>query len=131
MKLYWVESFDHGEDWFVAAEKPMHAMQYFASEMGYDAVDDEISALLVCEIPSNFVVELDPFENEAFADEDMIAACGGEQKMFADQDIKACFSAEDLDSLGAETRVVKFDQKIFVEGNVARTVMYYKQHPAG
>lgn len=52
MELYWLESNDHSEDWFVAAKCELGAVDFYAGEMGYDIIDDEVSARFVCKISS-------------------------------------------------------------------------------
>ena len=122
MKLFWMESFDHGEDWFVVAPTASAAMTFFADFEGYDIVNDEISAQFVCDLPP----ELGFLETD-FPDEEVIAACGGEMVLFDDHDIKPHYDDKVLAMIGAETRVVKIGETIYVEGNVARSAMYYIQ----
>ena len=120
MELYWVESMDHDEDWFVVASNASDAMQFFSDYMGYDIVEDEVGAIEVCGVPESKIGN-----NEIrFADEDVIVACGGEMKLFDDKDLVGFFDVEELQSLGAETRVVMIHNCIYVEGNVARSALY-------
>jgi hypothetical protein len=116
--LYWVESFDHGEDWFVIAFNANEARNFFALEMGYDVIEDEITSLLVCSMPKNLEVLL-----PQFADEDIIKVCGGDMILYEDADLLEVVDQGGLDSLGAHTRVVKIEHQIFIEGNVARAAL--------
>jgi Cys-tRNA synthase (O-phospho-L-seryl-tRNA:Cys-tRNA synthase) len=120
MKLYWMESMDHDEDWFVVASNVRDANQFFSDYMGYDIVGDEIVALEVCSVPESKIGN-----NEIrFADEDVILACGGVMKLFDDRDLKDFLDAEALQSLGAETRVVMIKNCIYVEGNIIRSALH-------
>jgi hypothetical protein len=116
--LYWVESFDHGEDWFVIALNANEARNFFALEMGYEVIEDEITSLLVCPIPVNFEV----FPPQ-FADEGIIKVCGGDMILYEDADLLEIVDQRFLDMLGAHTRVVKIEHQIFIEGNVARAAL--------
>jgi hypothetical protein len=116
--LYWVESFDHGEDWFVIALNANEARNFFALEMGYDLIEDEIASLLVCSMPKKF--ECVPPQ---FADEDIINICGGDMILYEDADLLEVVDQSILDLLGAQTRVVKIEHQIFIEGNVARAAL--------
>ncbi|MFT7185227.1 MAG: hypothetical protein ACI84K_000602 [Pseudohongiellaceae bacterium] len=116
--LYWVESFDHGEDWFVVALNAIEARNFFALEMGYDVIEDDITSMLVCAMPKN----LDVFPPQ-FADEDIIKVCDGDMILYEDADLLEIVDQGLLDSLGAHTRVVKIEHQIFIEGNVARAAL--------
>lgn len=119
MNLYWVESFDHSEDWFVAASSGAEARQFFADDMGYELLEDEITSLDVCRVPDS----IDTVDGVQFADEEMITACGGETKAFDDNDLKALLDDQLLQAVGPETRVVLIRNCIYVEGNVMRAVL--------
>ena len=125
MKLYWMESPDHGEDWFVTAPNSREAIDYFADYNGYDLEYDEITALQVCEIPK----DSEPLEVE-FADEALIEACGGEVKQFDDHDIKLYMDTSDIEALGATTRVVLIEKTIYVEGSVVRAALQSLKYQA-
>ena len=116
--LYWVDSFDHGEDWFVIALNANEARNFFALEMGYDVIEDEITSLLVCAMPENL-----NYIPPQFADQDIIKICGGDMILYEDADLLEVFDQGVLDSLGTQTRVVKIEHQIFIEGNVARAAL--------
>ena len=118
MNLYWVNSLDHGEDWFVAAHNAKEAIDFFADDNGYDAIDDEVSALLVCEIPKESAPQEVKWANEA-----IIQACGGELKPFDDHDIKMHMDTSDIEALDATTRVILIKNTIYVEGSVVRSAL--------
>ena len=69
--LCWVDSFDHGEYWFVIALNANEARNFFALEMDYDVFEDEITSLLVCSMP--VILEVSPPQ---FADANTILVCG-------------------------------------------------------
>ena len=116
--LYWVESFDHGEDWFVIALNANEARNFFALEMGYDVIEDEITSLLVCPMPENL-----DYCPPQFADADIIKLCGGDMILYEDADLLEVVDQGILDTLGAQTRIVKIEHQIFIEGNVARAAL--------
>ncbi len=118
MNLYWLESDDHSEDWFVAAKCELDAIDFYAGEMGYDVIDDVISARFVCLIPS-----YEPLMDTAFANEKLIKNCGGEIIFFLDPEIRKAYTEAQLALLGNETRIVKINNETFIEGNVARSVV--------
>ena len=118
MNLYWLESDDHSEDWFVAAKSELEAIEFYAREMGYDVIDDVISARFVCQVPS-----YGPLVNTAFASERLIKNCGGEIILFLDPEIREIYTEAQLALLGNETRIVKIKNETFIEGNVARSVV--------
>ena len=56
MKLYWVTTEDHDEDWFVVASSPQEASKYHVDMEGYDP--DEAKAEEVLDIPENLSAEI-------------------------------------------------------------------------
>lgn len=54
MNLYWVETEDHDEDWFVTAKSRSEAERWFESYEGYN--DGDAAAKLVLEIPAHIDV---------------------------------------------------------------------------
>ena len=55
MKLYWVTTWDHDEDWFIVAPSPTEASQYFENFEGYNPGDAEAEEIL--DIPENAPAE--------------------------------------------------------------------------
>ena len=55
MKLYWVTTEDHDEDWFIVAPSPTEASQYFENFEGYNPGDAKADEIL--DIPENVSVE--------------------------------------------------------------------------
>lgn len=118
MNIYWVDSLDHGEDWFVAANSMHEAMKFFAQDLGYDLVGNEIRATEVCAVPENVSIA-----EAQFLDEDQISACGGELLRYDDRDLLEVVDQSVLDQMGAETRMVRFGNKVYIEGNVMRAAL--------
>ena len=118
MNIYWLDSLDHGEDWFVAANNMREAMAFFADDMGYDLVEDEVRAMEVCAVPKEVTIA-----QTQFLDDDQITACGGNFIHYDDRDLLKVVDQALLDSLGVETRIVRFEYQIFIEGNVARAAL--------
>lgn len=120
MDLYWLESNDHSEDWFVAAMCELEAIDFYACEMGYDIIDDNVTARFICKIPS-----CSQSVGAKFASEYLIKDCGGELIFFVDPEITEFYTEEQLALLGGETRIVKINGEVFTEGHVGRTVVNY------
>lgn len=118
MKMYWVESVDHGEDWFIVAKSPKSAIKYFCSEMGYDPVDDGVSTEFVCDVPECFCNE-----NPQFAFNDIVEACGGTLRYLANPELLKHYSPQELECIGSSSRVVTLFGKTYVEGSVANVVI--------
>jgi hypothetical protein len=118
MYVYWVDAFDHADDWFVAAESMESAAQYFADELGYDVIQDEVSAKEICSLPENLNVKTYEFlENE------QIIACGGEFIEFHDEDLLEHIPEEFLRMVAGETRIVRINGEVYMEGNVMRLAL--------
>jgi len=118
MNIYWVESCDHCEDWFVAARDAEQAVQYFADYLGYDIIADDVQTKLVLESPKLLSV-LGPH----FLDNREIIASGGEFIDFHDQDILAHVPEETIKVVSGETRIVRYGKDVFMEGNVLRVAL--------
>ena len=118
MNIYWLDSLDHGEDWFVAANNVLEAVAFFAADLGYDVVEDEVRAMEVCAVPKQVTLA-----HPQFLDNDQIEACGGQMILYNDKDLLELIDQTMLDGLGVETRIVRFAHQIFIEGNVARAAL--------
>ena len=55
MKLYWVTTEDHDEDWFIVAPSPTEASQYHENMEGYNPGDAKAEEIL--EFPENVSAE--------------------------------------------------------------------------
>ncbi len=47
LTLYWCQTADHDEDWFVVARRANDARVFFANQEGYDEGDVSVQAILV------------------------------------------------------------------------------------
>ena len=71
LKLYWVSTADHSEDWFIVARSAAQARRVHEGAEGYDPGDAE----------AEFVCRLPPEHQEAHAwypSEEVLRACGAE-----------------------------------------------------
>jgi len=93
-------------------------MTFFADDLGYDVIEDEVRAMEVCSVPEQVNIA-----QAQFLDNDQIKACGGYMIRYDDKDLLELVDQAVLDSLGAETRVVRFEHQVFIEGNVARAAL--------
>ncbi len=73
LRLYWCETDDHHEDWFVVARSPRRARTAFADFEGYDTVD--VHAELICDVPSG--TDFGGGDPEGPAGESVLLLCGG------------------------------------------------------
>ncbi|MGE0827173.1 MAG: hypothetical protein AB7G75_28525 [Candidatus Binatia bacterium] len=92
MKLYWCETIDHDEDWFVVASSAKEACGIHENAEGYEK--GEAQAILVCQIPPH----LDP--PLGWPDHDLLLALG------------AVFISEQT------SRVVQIGEKTYPEGGI-------------
>ena len=119
MQIFWMESADHCEDWFVAAASKDQAIQFFCDSMGYDQSVDKVCASL---IPNELLHLLS--EKPHFLENSEIRAAGGKFIDFHDQDILAHVPRESMQLVAGETRVVRFGNKAYMEGNVLRVALH-------
>jgi hypothetical protein len=68
MNLYWVETADHHEDWFVVARSERRAARWHEKAEGYD--DGYAWATFVVPIPTNLEAE------EGWPSHELLEACG-------------------------------------------------------
>lgn len=121
MHVYWVDAFDHADDWFVAAESMETAAQFFSDELGYDVIEDEVCAKEICMIPKELNIR-----DYGFLNNEQIIACGGEFIEFHDEDLLAHLPEEFLRMVADETRIVRIDGDVYMEGNVMRLALQMK-----
>ena len=55
LKLYWCQTDDHDEDWFVVARRARDAIRFFQSQEGYG--DDDVLAEVVIVLPQALQVD--------------------------------------------------------------------------
>jgi hypothetical protein len=68
MNLYWVETDDHDEDWFILAEDETAASRFYEAEEGYRP--GEARASFVCELPECVS------EQAGYPTMDVLESCG-------------------------------------------------------
>ncbi|MFO0754854.1 MAG: hypothetical protein U0359_00060 [Byssovorax sp.] len=115
-KLYWCETDDHDEDWFVVARTDDDARAFHERMEGYG--DDEAWATLVCVLP-DAEQEAAAVRGEHWPPEETLLACGAEIFTSAPQDGKNDLRAE----MGSYGRVVKIRGRVYGEGDIIGNVM--------
>lgn len=114
LKLYWCETYDHDEDWFVIARDEDEAVQFFADYEGYD--EDEAIATLVCVLPAS---EQRRRKGASWPENDTLIACGGEFLPLVTHD-----GAESIRRrVGAGSRAVRLKGTVYAEGDIVGNVM--------
>lgn len=111
-KLYWCETDDHDEDWFVIARNAQDAEAFHAGAEGYD--EDDARAQLVCVMPAT----LQQGAKRGWPSNEQITACGGEFLPNVPQD----GLNERRARVGSGSRVVKFGSRVFAEGDLIGNV---------
>lgn len=111
-KLYWCETDDHDEDWFVIARNAEDAEAFHVDAEGYD--DDDAGAQLVCVLPATLQEEA----KRGWPSNEQIIACGGEFLPNVPQDGLNELRAH----LASGSRVVKFGSHVFAEGDIVGNV---------
>ena len=108
MKLYWCETEDHDEDWFIVARSAAAARRSHEDQEGYDRGDAWCS--LVCALPDDR-----QDEREGWPSDELLKACGGKlQPMPASPGAKM---------MGSGNRAVSFNGRVYVDRhNYANTV---------
>jgi hypothetical protein len=96
MKLYWVITEDHDEDWFIVASSPEEASTYHENMEGYDPGDAKAEEIL--DIPENVSAEI------GWPTEELLLEVG------------AKFLLND------QTRVVEIEGRKFCEGMLEATI---------
>lgn len=147
LRLYWVTTEDHDEDWFVLAPDGATACAFFEAYEGYDP--DTAEEEFVTAVPSAVIAQLareHAARDSALADADdpiaellarprgwdptshpsraTLEACGGEfllvsQSFDDDHGEDANLRAAIRDALGeGEPRIVRFGDRVFGEGDI-------------
>lgn len=115
-KLFWCETGDHDEDWFVIARNADDAASYHVEAEGYD--EDDAWAELVCVIPAA-AQPLAEKEGEGWPSNELLVACGAEFLPNVPQD-----GAHELrQQMGSGARVVRINGRIYGEGDIVSNTM--------
>lgn len=97
-QLYWCETGDHDEDWFVVARSDEEAARFHENAEGYD--EDDAWAEEVCAVPAPACAGL---EEAGWPSEELLLACGAEFLPNTPHD-----GGDDLRrSMGSRARVVE------------------------
>lgn len=116
LKLYWLETTDHDEDWFVVARTAREARLFFEDQEGYARGDATSSHVL--RLPKELQFQPEPgtsFSNIApihapcWPSEALIKACGGVYLMKGD------------------VRVVQIGESTYAEGLLEREVNFARR----
>jgi hypothetical protein len=115
LKLYWCETDDHDEDWFVLARNEDDATEFFEEFEGFD--EGEAKATFVCELPAS---ELGRYRGTAWPNNDTLVACGGEFLPLVTQDGADAIRA----MVGSGSRVVRLNGNVYAEGDIVGNTMH-------
>ena len=96
MKLFWVTTEDHGEDWFVVASNAEEASNFHEEQEGYDRED--ATAEMILTIPDGIAVDI------GWPSDEVLRSCGANLL---------------VDGL---TRVVEIGGRKFCEGLMESTI---------
>lgn len=96
IKLFWVTTEDHAEDWFIVAESADEATAFHEYQEGYDPGDAR--AEMILEIPDGIKVDL------GWPSEDVLRSCGA--KILS----------------GESPRIVEIGNRRFCEGLMESTI---------
>lgn len=107
-KLYWCETDDHDEDWFVVARDAVEAFRYHEEAEGYD--EDDARAEFVCVLPPSE----QNVDGPGWPDRSTLEACGAEFLPNSPQDGGNELRA----NLGSGSYVVRLRGRTFAEGDL-------------
>lgn len=107
-KLYWCETEDHDEDWFVVGRNAAEASEYYEGYEGYD--EGDAKAELVCVLPRSEQKRTEP----GWPDNQLLEVCGAEFLTATPQD-----GANELRAqMGSGSQLVRVKGRIFAEGDI-------------
>jgi hypothetical protein len=107
-KLYWCETEDHDEDWFVVARNAAEASDYYEGYEGYD--EGDASAERVCVLPGSEQERTEP----GWPSRETLEACGAEVLVSTPQDGANGLRAQ----VGSGSQVVRLKGRVFAEGDI-------------
>jgi hypothetical protein len=112
LKLYWVTTDDHAEDWFWVARTKRDAERYHSQAEGYDD-PDAAEAELVCRIPDE-LIHPNPDDLLGWPTAELIEGCGGIRAINPSKGPEYIRGAA---LLGCGRRAFKFGDRLYVEGD--------------
>jgi hypothetical protein len=115
-KLYWCETEDHDEDWFVVARSVNEAETYHVNAEGYD--NDDASAEFICVLPDSAQIAVT--EGPAWPSEETLLACGAEYIPYVPND--GLHGLRTRVASGA--RAVRINGRVYTEGDVVGNIAH-------
>lgn len=116
-KLYWVETEDHDEDWFIVATSARSARAFHEQSEGYNPGD--AFSKLVCSVPDEAMVHVVDRGLPCWPTNELLLGCGAEL-------LTATPGPENLDALrtvvGSGQRIVRIRGVTYVEGDIVGNV---------
>lgn len=116
MKLYWAETNDHDEDWFIVATSAREARRIHEDSEGYDRGDAEVT--LVCRLP-----ESEQSHHAGWPRDGLLKACGGKQMAF----VPAKERAKLRQLMGVVEEAWTFNGKTYFPGDIVENT-FQKQN---
>jgi hypothetical protein len=113
-KLYWCETEDHDEDWFIVAKSKREACRCHEGMEGYWVGD--AWATYVCTVPEDIAQSMNV--STGWPKHELIEACGGE--FIKDGEMKTVMH----EMMGVGCRTVKFNDKVYTEGDLVANVQH-------
>ena len=115
-KLYWCETDDHDEDWFVVARNEDEAQAFHENAEGYE--EGDASAEFVRLLPASEQRAADRL-GDHWPSKETLLACGAEFLASVPQDGANALRAV----MGSGSRVVRIDGRVFGEGDIVANVL--------
>ncbi|WP_438006437.1 hypothetical protein WME89_48965 [Sorangium sp. So ce321] len=121
-KLYWCETDDHDEDWFVVARNADDARAFHEDAEGYD--EEDARAELVCVLPLAEQAAAEK-EGDHWPSDETLLACGAEFLVNVLQD-----GANELRAaMSSGSRVVRINGRVYGEGDIVGNVLQSQGRP--
>ncbi|WP_437796486.1 hypothetical protein [Sorangium sp. So ce693] len=121
-KLYWCETDDHDEDWFVVARNADDAQAFHENMEGYD--EEDAQAELVCVLPLAEQAAAEK-KGDHWPSDETLLACGAEFLVNVPQD-----GANELRAaMGSGSRVVRINGRVYGEGDIVGNVLRSQGRP--
>lgn len=113
-KLFWCETDDHDEDWFMVARNEDEATQSHESAEGYD--EGDAVAEFVCVLPGSVQGR---YKVPRWPEKETLLACGAEYLPNLPQDGQSDLRKQ----MGSGARVVRIKGRVFGEGDIVGNTM--------
>ena len=116
-KLYWCETPDHDEDWFIVARSADEAAAFHEDAEGYDV--GEADAELVCVLADGLQRDADR-ERSGWPSNQVLLACGAELVPHTPRDD----DADIREQVGSRARVVRINGRVYGEGDLVSNLRH-------